>query len=251
MTGVWRFRQTKERETPEFREAARLLMGDIAAVAEGLQKAGVKEIYAVDGHGGGNNFVPELMVSGVKYITGRPRPRHSYLLDESFDGYILLGYHAMNGTADGVLHHTQSSDGELKFFYDGVERGEIYQSAVVAGHFGVPVILVTGDEATCREAKETLGDSIPAVAVKQGISREIAVLLSPADTRRMLMEAAEGAVAKIPELSPYKVEFPVNLLIRRIGPGGTGPGNPYFSEEERVVANALEIVSGSLNRQEP
>ncbi|MCS7180897.1 MAG: M55 family metallopeptidase, partial [bacterium] len=157
-TGVFKFSQTRERG-PEFIEAMKLLMKDITAVCEGLKEAGVKEIYVLDGHDGGNNFIPELMIPEVRYITGYPRQgKVFYGLDETFDGIILLGYHAMNGTPDGVLHHTQSSIYEMKYFYDGIERGEIYQSAVIAGHFNVPVILVTGDEAACREAKETLGE---------------------------------------------------------------------------------------------
>ena len=175
-TGVFKFAQTREKGTPPFLEAFRLLMGDIAAVAEGLKQAGVDEIYALDGHDGGNNFPPEFMEPGVRYITGMPRPRQA-MLDESVDGMILLGFHAMNGTEDGVLHHTQSSKAEAKYWYDGVERGELYQEAVIAGHFGVPIMMVTGDEAVCREAKNTLGDDVVTVTVKKGLSREAAVLI--------------------------------------------------------------------------
>ncbi len=177
-TGVFKFSQTRA-HGPEFVEAMKLLMGDIAAVSEGLKEAGVKEIYVLDGHNGGNNLIPECMVTGVRYITGYPRQDQVlYGLDESFDGAILLGFHAMNGTPGAVLHHTQNSITEAKYFYDGIERGEIYQSAVIAGHFNVPVILVTGDEAAGREAKATLGEQLPTVAVKKGVSREAAILIA-------------------------------------------------------------------------
>ncbi len=241
-TGVFKFQQTRERG-PEFTEAMKLLMGDISAVAEGLKQTGVQEIYVLDGHNGGNNFIPEYMVSGVRYITGNPKQGQVlYGLDESFDGFILLGYHAMNGTPDGVLHHTQSSTAELKYFYDGVERGEIYQGAVIAGHFGVPVMLVTGDEAACREARATLGENTPTVAVKKGISREAAVLMAPEDTRRMLLEGAKQAVKALPGLKPYKIKLPVKRRIKRIGPEGTTPENPYFSEQEAEIKSTLDIM---------
>ncbi|MCM8818593.1 MAG: M55 family metallopeptidase [Candidatus Omnitrophica bacterium] len=243
-TGVFKFKQTRERGT-EFYDAMKLLMGDIAAVAEGLKEAGVKEIYVLDGHNGGNNFIPELMVQGVKYITGYPRPGILYGFDETFDGIILLGFHAKNGTPDGVLHHTQSSSLELKYFYDGIERGEIFQAAVIAGHYNVPVILVTGDEATCREAKETLGKNLPTVAVKKGISREAAILLSPEETKILLKEGAKKAVKMLPKLKPYKIKFPIKLKIRRIGPEGASPENPYFSEKEVIVKSPLDIITGS------
>ncbi|MCM8785803.1 MAG: M55 family metallopeptidase [Candidatus Omnitrophica bacterium] len=243
-TGVFKFKQTRERG-PEFYEAMKLLMGDIVAVVEGLKESGVKEIYVLDGHNGGNNFIPDLMISGVKYITGYPRPGILYGLDETFDGIILLGYHAMNGTPDGVLHHTQSSLVELKYFYNGIERGEIFQSAVIAGYYNVPVILVTGDEATCREAKELLGNNLPTVAVKKGISREAAILLSPKETKILLKDGAKKAIKMLPKLKPYKIKLPVKLKIRRIGPEGTSPENPYFSEKELIVESPLDIITGS------
>lgn len=244
-TGVFKFKQTRERG-PEFTEAMRMLMGDIAAVAGGLKQSGARQIYVIDGHNGGNNFIPECMVPGVRYITGYPRQgRPAFGLDESFDGAIMLGYHAMNGTSDGVLHHTQSSSAESKYFYDGVERGEIYQCAVVAGHFGVPVMLVTGDEAACREARATLGEGLPSVAVKKGISREAAVLLAPEDARQLLAEGAKKAVQALPGLRPYKIKLPVKLRVRSIGPAGATGDNPYCAEREFEVKSGLDIISGS------
>ena len=94
-----------------------------------------------------------------------------------------------------------------------MERGEIYQSAVVAGHFTVPVILVTGDEAACRGARATLGEDLPTVAVKKGISREAAVLLAAEDTRVLLREGARKAIRELPHRKPYRIKLPVRLRI--------------------------------------
>ena len=246
VTGVYRFDQTRERGTPENLEAIRLLMGDIAAVAEGLKEAGVDEIYVRDGHGGGDNFIPTHMVPGVHYISGRATWGPINVLDESFDGAVLLGYHAMNGTADGVLHHTQSSKIEAKYFYDGVERGEIYQSAVTAGHYDVPVMLVTGDEAACREARELLGSDLPTVAVKQGIHREAAIMLAAEETRPLLIEGARKAVEALPQRKPFKIKLPVQVRVRRIAPQGSTGDNPYYVEREAEVDSQLNIIaSGS------
>ena len=245
-TGVYRFAQTRERGTPENLEAIRLLMGDIAAVAEGLKEAGVDEIYVRDGHGGGDNFIPTHMVAGVHYISGRASWGPINVLDESFDGAVLLGYHAMNGTADGVLHHTQSSKIEAKYFYDGVERGEIYQSAVTAGHYDVPVMLVTGDEAACREARELLGSDLPTVAVKKGIHREAAIMLAAEETRPLLIEGARKAVEALPQRKPFKIKLPVQVRVRRIAPQGSTGDNPYYVEREAEVDSQLNIIaSGS------
>ncbi len=246
VTGVFKFKQTREHDTPDFREALRLMMGDIAAVADGLRQGGATEILVLDGHNGGNLFIPELMVPGVRYATGTPRPGPLYGLDESFAGMVLLGYHAMNGTEDGVLHHTQSSLSESKYWYDDVERGEIYQCAVIAGHYGVPLMLVTGDEATCREARGLLGDDLPVVAVKKGIAREAAVLLAPGETRPMLAEGAKRAMEALPARRPYKPAFPVRLRVRAKGtPGAAALDAPWYVERTAVVQCGLDILKGS------
>jgi D-amino peptidase len=245
VTGVFKFKQTREKETPEFREAMRLLMGDIAAVAEGLRQGGATEIVALDGHDGGDNFIPACMVADAQYITGRPRGITLYGLDNTFAGAVLLGMHAMNGTPDGVLHHTQSSLAEAKYCYDGIEQGEIYQFAAIAGHFDVPVILVTGDEAACREAHRLLGEALPTVAVKRGISREAAVLRAPAETLPMLAEGARRAMAALSRRQPLKPAFPVNLRIRTLRAPDSTLESPGFAEREAVVRNGLDIIRGS------
>ncbi len=245
VTGVFKFAQTREKGTPEFHEAMRLLMGDIAAVAEGLRQGGATEILVLDGHDGGDNFIPECMVAGVQYVTGRPRPALLQELDRSFAGVVLLGLHAMNGTPDGVLHHTQSSLAEAKYWYDGVEQGEIYQSAVLAGHFDVPVILVTGDAAACREARGLLGDDLPTVAVKRGISREAAVLLAPAETRPMLAEGARRAMVGLSRRRPLKPAFPVALRLRELRNRDSTLEQSWFTEREAQVKCGLDILRGS------
>ncbi len=139
-------------------------MGDIAAVVRGLRAANVAEIVVLDGHGS-QAFVPHLMEPGAKYITGKPRPGPLTGLDESFDGLIQLGAHTMMGTPDGVLAHTQSSRTENRYWYNGVESGELAQCAAIAGHYGIPTIMMTGDEATCREATKFFGSNCVTVAV--------------------------------------------------------------------------------------
>jgi D-amino peptidase len=185
------------------------LIGDIAAVVRGLRAAGVAEILILDGHGS-QAFVPHLMEPGAKYITGKPRPGPLWGLDASCDGLVMLGCHAMMGTPDGVLCHTQSSRTENRYWYNGVESGELAQCAAIAGHYGIPTILVTGDEATCREARTFFGDECVTVAVKQGISREAAVLFPFDETRKALFEGAKQAVAAIPRCQPYRLSLPIH-----------------------------------------
>jgi D-amino peptidase len=183
-------------------------MGDMAAVVRGLRAGGATDIVILDGHGPGA-FVPHLMEPGATYITGKPRPGPLTDLDGSFAGMVQLGAHAMMGTPDGVLNHTQSSRTENRYWYNGVESGELAQEAAVAGHFGVPPILVTGDEATCREASTFFGPSCVTVAVKRGIAREAAELRPFPETGAALFEGARRAMAALPECKPYRIATPI------------------------------------------
>ena len=206
-SGVYKFAQTRERGTPLYEEACRYLMGDIAAVVRGLRDAGVQEILVLDGHGL-QAFLPDHMEPGAKYITGIPRPEILWGLQGSA-GQILLAFHAMMGTPDGALCHTQSSRSENRYWYNGVESGEIVQSSAIGGHYGIPTIMVTGDEATCREARKFLGPDCITVATKRGLARESAALYPFQETRKALYEGAKQAVAALPRCKPFTMPLPI------------------------------------------
>lgn len=207
-SGVYAFAQTRERDTPAAVQAREYFMGDLAAVVRGLRDSGASEIVVLDGHGNGA-ILPHLMPPGARCITGRPRPGPLAEMDSSFDGCVMLAYHAMMGTPDAVLCHTQSSRTENRYWYNGVESGELVQDGAIAGHYGVPPILVTGDEATCREARRFYGPECITVAVKKGLSREAAVLYPFSETRKALYEGARLAVTAIPRCKPYRLSLPI------------------------------------------
>jgi D-amino peptidase len=206
-SGVYQFAQTRE-TGPLNDKAKEYLMGDIAAVVRGLRAGGATDIVILDGHGPGA-FVPHLMEPGAKYITGKPRPGPLTDFDGSFAGVVQLGAHAMMGTPDGVLCHTQSSHTENRYWYNGVESGELAQVAAIAGGYGVPTIMVTGDEATCRESRKFFGAECVTVAVKRGIAREAAELYPFEETRQALYEGAKRAVSAIGHCQPYKLSLPI------------------------------------------
>jgi D-amino peptidase len=190
-------------------------MGDLEAVIRGLRDGGATEIVVLDGHGT-QAILPHLMAPGARYITGVPRPGAGNLtdLDSSYAGMVLLGFHAMMGTPDGVLNHTQSSKSENRYWYNDVESGEIAQSAAIAGYYGVPVIMVTGDEATCREANKFLGKSIVTVPTKKGLSREAAMLYPFEETRKALYEGARRAAGVISACKPYILKSPIKVRMQ-------------------------------------
>lgn len=243
ISGVYKFDQTRQKDTPLNIKACEYFMDDLSAVIRGLCDAGTTEIVVLDGHGS-QCVIPDMMVSGAKYITGLPRPGAGNLtgLDSSFNGIIMLGFHAMKGTTDGVLNHTQSSKSENRYWYNGIESGELAQGAAIAGYYGVPVIMVTGDEATCREGRKFFGANVVTVAVKKGISRESAELYPFEETRKALYEGAKKAVAAVPSCKPYIMKTPIRIKEEYLKID-TGQSEPVIMKREGIAEDALHIFT--------
>lgn len=209
ISGVCHFGQTKDRESPLYQEARHLLMGDIHACVQGCLEGGATEVVVRDGHGGGFNILPEELHPEALCLTGVNRPRNAGW-DLEFHAAILLGYHAMNGVETGVLHHTQSSATESKYWYNNRECGEIAQSALILGHYGVPVVMVTGDDACCAEAREFLGNDLVTVSTKKGYAREAALLVAPKRARELIREGAREAMSRVDRCRPFTMDLPIH-----------------------------------------
>jgi D-amino peptidase len=242
ISGVFNFTQTREKGSPENLLACEYFMEDLDAVIQGLRDGGADEIVVLDGHGN-QAVVPHLMSPGVTYITGRPRPGagNLTLLDSSFSAMVMIGFHAMNGTPDGVLCHTQSSKTENRYWYNDVESGELVQNAVIAGYYGVPLVMVTGDDATCREAHRFFGDKIVTVSTKRGLAREAAQLYPFGETRQALYEGAKRAVSVISECKPYTLQFPLKAKKEQLVTEGDSK-EPKLVTKEKTIAHPLQIL---------
>ena len=245
ISGVFKFDQTREKDTPLNIQACEYFMGDLAAVIRGLKDGGATEIVVLDGHGS-QAVIPHLMEPGAKYITGKPRPGAGNLaaLDSSFAGMVMIGFHSMMGTPDGVLNHTQSSKTENRYWYNGLESGELAQNALIAGYYGVPVIMVSGDEATTREAHKFFGEEIITVATKKGLSREAAILYPFEETRKALYEGAKRAVGVISNCKPYRTETPVKVRMQYLNLDPKLP-KPELVRVEGTAMDALHILDFS------
>ncbi len=240
ISGVFKFGQTREKDSPPNIQACEYFMDDLSAVIRGLQDGGATEILVLDGHGN-QCVIPHMMEEGIKYITGVPRPGPLYGLDDSYAGMVQLGAHAMMGTPDGVLAHTQSSKSENRYWYNGVECGELVQIALISGYYGVPTILVTGDEATCREAKHFFGEDIVTVAVKEGIAREAAVLYPFTKTRKSLYEGAKRSMEALSQCKPYKMEMPIKGKLQYLDLK-SNPKKPKTVTREAVFQDPRDIT---------
>jgi D-amino peptidase len=125
----------------------------------------------------------------------------------------MVGYHAMNRVANGVLFHSQSPNNDARYFYNDMELGEIGQAAMYYGDFGVPVAMVTGDVAVCREARELLGEGVVTVAVKEGYGRQSARCLAPARAHGLIRAGAREAIGRAAGLTPLRLQTPVRCWL--------------------------------------
>ena len=207
VTGVTLWGQVTPDHPEAYRRAQQLLMGDVNACVEGCLDAGASRVTVLDGHGCPYNMLPELMHPRAEYICGKGFPR-GWGMDEGYDVGMQVGCHAMNRTADGVLYHTQSHLSDARYWYNGRECGEIAQGALEFGHFGMPCVFVSGDEAACREAVDFFGEHCVTAAVKKGYGRQCARLLGPERTRGLIREGAQEALRRAHLIKPFAMEFP-------------------------------------------
>ena len=213
ISGVFGWEQTgRDGINPEYEKARHLYTQDTNAVVEACKENGVEKVVVMDGHNGGYNFIIEELHPDGEYIIGHSRRDILSGFDKSFDGVILLGFHAMAGTLCGILDHTQSSTTWFNYFINGKKMGEVGQEAVMAGGLGVPIILVTGDKVVGKEAKQLLGD-VETVAVKEGLSRNCARIIAPAKARQMIKEGVARAIKRLKEFKPYVVKPPIEVKI--------------------------------------
>jgi len=192
----------------EYELGKRLMTEETNAAIEGALAAGATEIVVNDSHGQMRNLLPELLHPRASLIQGRVK--HAFMvegLDDSFDAMFLVGYHAPAGVRDGVLNHAFHPY-ELR--YNGKVWSEIGLSASVAGHFGVPTALVTGDDAAVRDAEQLLPKHV-GVTVKRGISRMAGESLHPTEARNRIREGARRALEQLADCQPLKVATPVNI----------------------------------------
>jgi D-amino peptidase len=126
--------------------------------------------------------------------------------------------HAMAGTADGVLSHTVSGQAWQNLRFNGTLVGETGINAAICGHWGTPVVLVTGDRAVCREGRELLGDGLTTVEVKEGLARFSARMKTPAEARELIEAGARKALSDLSAVRPYDPGKPCAIEVEFTSP---------------------------------
>lgn len=193
---------------PAYFEACEKLMEDTNVAISALLDSGAEKIYVIDGHGKGDNFIKEKLNTAAHQIT------ISELSDviKKVECVVLIGMHAMSGTACAFLDHTQSSVKIHHYFYGDNRIGEISQIGTFAGHFGVPCVAVTGDDAACQEAKSLI-DGIFTAPIKRAKGRNFADCLSSDDAAKHIYSAVRGGYIARGDIKPMSVTLPLRITV--------------------------------------
>jgi len=199
-------------ETGALPEVRELLTGDVNAAIAGAKEAGATTIWVNESHSG-RDLLLEKVDPAAEVIIGKPKPLGTLEgLDSSFDCVFMLGIHAMAGTTGAVLDHTWSVKCIQSLHVNGIAIGELGLNALLAGHFGVPIALVTGDAQVVQEARDLLGD-VEGVAVKVGLSRYAARCPHPSKAREAIRKGAAKALREIKRFKPLVLSSPMKMEI--------------------------------------
>jgi D-amino peptidase len=138
---------------------------------------------------------------------------YTEFLEQGCDAALFVGMHAMAGTQDGNMNHTVSGRDYQRLWFNGTEVGETGINAALCGTWGCPVLLVTGDEASCREGKALLGDGLTTVAVKRAFSSGAARQIPPVRARQLIEEGAKKALADLKAVPAYDPGSPCEIKV--------------------------------------
>ncbi|MDP9849361.1 D-amino peptidase [Streptosporangium lutulentum] len=234
-----------------YERGCELMTADANAVVQGAFEAGAHAVRVNDAHGSTKNLRIDLLDERATLIRGPGKPlRMGQGLDASYRAACFAGYHARAGVQHGVLNHTWMGKEIQNLYLNGEVCGETRLVASFAGSLGVPVALVTGDEAVCEEARELLGD-VETVAVKDGVDRFSAELLPPAVAQARIREAAARALGRVADFRPCVPEPPYTIGVEwnstaiaagcAIIPGVTsaGPRHTEFTTDDFSQIMAL------------
>lgn len=239
---------TNEQLGPQGFEYARFrefMTQEVKAAIEGAFAGGATGVVVGDSHGNGQNLLIEKLPANVLVVRSWPRPLGMMQgIDETFAGAIFLGYHTATTNLDGVRAHTLSSARLTDVRLKGVSVSEAGINAAIAGHFNVPVIMVSGDDAVVKETTALLGN-IEGAVVKWASGFHSAKTMTPDASYALIRETARKAVSRIREFKPYKLNGPIELDVRF---KNYRPSEvlSYLSIVQRTDAHSIRFVAKDI-----
>lgn len=215
VSGITRWEQVQG-GAPMYEEARRLYTEEINAAVRGARDAGASEVVVMDHHGAGrewsfNSLVPDLLDPSCDFVVQQNWTQYSRFLEQGCDACLLVGMHARAGTPDGLMNHTISTSAFQNLWFNDVPVGEIGINAAFCGAFGCPVLLVTGDVASCREGRDLLGSGLVTVEVKEAFGRNSARHVAPRRAWKMIENGARESLRDLSAVQPYDPGRPCEI----------------------------------------
>ncbi len=228
---------------PEYSRFRRLMTREANAAIEGALAGGATKILVNDSHWTMRNLLAEELHPAAELLSGGPKTWSMMDgIDRGWDLAALIGYHAKAGTIKAILDHTYTSR-ILDVRLNGASVGELGLNAALAGAFGVPVALVSGDDAIAGEARSLLGDGIRTVVVKEAVSRHSARSVAPEVACRLLQDAMREVVEAQrrgePVARPFTTTTPTTLEVdftRTVEADHAGMAPGFVRSGPRTVA---------------
>lgn len=206
VAGICRQEQTEPTDT----ELRQLLTGEINAAVDGLLEGGADEVIVWDAHDGSRTLSALTIHPKAKLIIGSLGP--TGLLERRYAALVFLGQHSMANVRAGIMAHSYSSLGIQNMRMNSKPVGEVDTRVALAGWFGVPTILITGDRAAIEELRAIVPDAEFA-EVKEGLARYSCISMSAPAARDLIREKARLSMQKIGKVKPYKIDGPVTIEI--------------------------------------
>ena len=229
----------------EYEQGRRLLTDEVNAVIRGMMEGGATEFVVNDSHHYMRNLHPQDLAGRATLITGKHKPLYMMEgLDSSFDGVCFVSYHGSIGAEHAVLSHTYNPSAVWEVRINGEVVGESGLNALVAAHYHVPIIFVSGDAATACEA-EFIAPQAEKVVVKQSIGRFAASHLHPTVACERLHAGATSAIQRQKMMQPPPFERPTTVEITFLV-ADMAEMALWVRGVERVASRTVKIVSENL-----
>lgn len=198
----------------DFGVARKRFANEINAAVRACFDSGASEVTICEGHADMENIIIEDLDPRVRLISGAMRTSLQMEgIEMGYDAYISFGHAGAGLNADGVLNHCYNGRKIHNVRLNGVTMNtETVINATIAGHYGIPLVAVVGDEAVCREVKEFV-PNCEGIAVKQGLSRHCAISYHPEVCHKMIYEGVKAGIARASEIKPLDLGSEITMEI--------------------------------------
>ncbi len=229
----------------EYERFRQFMTKEALAAVNAAKSAGASEILVSDSHGNGENLLIDQFPKDVRIIRSWPRRLGMMAgIDETFDAALFIGYHSSTNNLRGVRAHTFSSARLTRVALNGKNVTEGAWNAAIAGHFGIPVVMISGDEAAIEEVRSLVGN-IEGAEVKKSLSFHSANTITPEAAQELIAQKVKSALGRLKDFRPYKISTPVamELSFKHYRPVEV---LAYLKGVERIDSHAIRFAGKDM-----